>query len=62
MPNNTLPAQLLSRLVQPIIMLQIDILKVDKSLSRPKLLFLDETRKELYVFNKWNRNVIRYKM
>ena len=41
---------------------KIYILKVDKSLSRPKLLFLDETRKELYVFNKWNRNVIRYKM
>jgi len=40
----------------------LGLVKGDSALSRPSLLCLDEMRGELYVFSKWARSVIRFKM
>ena len=38
------------------------ILEVDKPLMEPCLLHLDEKKREMYVFNKGSRSILRYKM
>ena len=38
------------------------ILQVDKPLMEPCLLHLDEKKREMYVFNKGSRSILRYKM
>ena len=37
-------------------------LQVDQQLYDPSLLCLDEKKGEIYVFNKGERNILRYKM